>query len=246
MFLNYASIFEQRGHLYQQAMTKYPDARNQEFEHLIRLSDIKTGNSICDIPCGGFYLKRFINTDSKLIGVDACLNHFLHGNLQGNLLISSPTSTGLKSAEFDRVISLAGIHHMRDKKPFFTEVARLLKPGGNFCIADVAEGSPTSVFLDSIVNEHNSMGHSGCYLNEQTLAEVSSSGLTLTDSNKIDFFWVFNCRQDMVDFCSLLFGLDQINKTNFVEQTEALLSPTQASESYMLPWQLQFICGKKE
>jgi len=52
------------------------------------------------------------------------------------------TRLPLASAVFDSVLMLGGIHHVRDRRRLFAEVARILKPGGRFYFRE-----PVSDFL---------------------------------------------------------------------------------------------------
>jgi SAM-dependent methyltransferase len=231
-------------------MQMFPDARNQEFEHLTRIADIYDYHLVCDIPSGGNYLHKHLSNKVTIIGVDSCLSFMAiqassttHSNL--STVVSQPNQTGFKAGVFDRVLSLAGIHHMQEKTPFFKEVARLLKPEGKFCIADVVRDSATAVFLDEIVDCYNSMGHKGEYLNEESIVEMKYSGLVISHVETIDFYWCFNDEKEMVQFCRLLFGLDNIMPSDFLAKTQQCLAPLKRNGQYLLPWQLQYISGHK-
>jgi phenylacetate-CoA ligase len=54
-----------------------------------------------------------------------------------------------------------------------------------------------------------------------------------------------NNEQDMVQFCCLLFGLDQIITRDFLAKTHQCLSPFKRNGQYLLLWQLQYIFGQK-
>ena len=231
-------------------MLRFPRARDQEFEHLLALSELRPGQLVCDIPCGGNYLSQYVEEGIRIVGVDACPT-FISGSPitqfhQGvSSIVSHVHDTGLQSALFDRVLSLAGIHHMADKKPFFHEVARLLKTGGRFCIADVPQGSATSLFLDDIVNAYNSMGHEGDYVNDTVVDLLGEVGLKVDYSNTIAFHWLFDHADEMVAFCSQLFGLDKLEPQTFLQATENLLTPVMINGRYCLPWKLHFVAGFK-
>lgn len=250
MFQSYQEIFELRGASYHNAMLRFPDARNQEFDQLLRFSDIHPGQFVCDIPCGGNYLRRYLPSNVRVIGVDAC-STFLSGSPYlpehngGNAIVSQVHHTGLQPALFDRILSLAGVHHMADKLPFFCEIERLLKQQGKFCVADVPADSATSRFLDGIVDKYNSMGHQGQYLDTSTLSELKQAGLTVNRSETVRFHWVFACESDMAVFCAQLFGLDKIIPDDFLQATRELMKPYERENAFYLPWELMFINGSK-
>ncbi|HUO00676.1 MAG TPA: class I SAM-dependent methyltransferase, partial [Bradyrhizobium sp.] len=47
-------------------------------------------------------------------------------------LQADATMLPLRNASFDSVFMLGGIHHVRDRNQLFSEIARILKPGGRF------------------------------------------------------------------------------------------------------------------
>ncbi|NES04074.1 MAG: hypothetical protein F6K22_15285 [Okeania sp. SIO2F4] len=70
MFKSYKDIFNQRGVYYHQAMVKYPLARAEEFNNIIRLSDLQNNQIICDVPSGGCYISNFIQQNLKIISIE--------------------------------------------------------------------------------------------------------------------------------------------------------------------------------
>ena len=56
----------------------------------------------------------------------------LHGRERLTLLQGDATMLPLASGSFDSVCMLGGIHHVSDRQALFSEVARILKPGGRF------------------------------------------------------------------------------------------------------------------
>jgi SAM-dependent methyltransferase len=55
-----------------------------------------------------------------------------HGRLGRTFVQGDATSLPLRSGAFDSVLMLGGIHHVNDRGRLFSEVARILKPGGKF------------------------------------------------------------------------------------------------------------------
>lgn len=250
MFDHYQQIFNIRGQAYHIAMAEFPDARQQEFRHFVDIAELASHHLVCDLPCGGNYLRPYLPAGVRVIGVDASAEFFnapdwLTPPDHSDTVLSSITQTGLQSAQFDRVLSLAGVHHMPDKRPFFSEIARLLKSDGKFCLADVVEGSGTSIFLDSVVDRYNSMGHQGDYLNDATIGEMRACGLTPERVETIDYFWEFADTTAMTTFCRKLFGLDQFEQSGFLAAIEACVPPRYSATRCLLPWQLRFIVGTK-
>lgn len=204
---SYAELFDKRGAAYDFAMHRYPDARQAEFAQLLRLADIRPGMRVGDVPAGGGYLKAYLPPDAIWEGHEPCASFTNHGAGQGasanRPLLPLPWSDG----ELDVVVSLAGIHHLENKRELFTEIARVLKPGARFILSDVAEGSAAARFLDGFVGDHNSTGHDGRYLGERTFEELRAAGWHIASSQQQNFTWDFMDREEMGDFAYHLFDI---------------------------------------
>ena len=256
--LSYAEIFAQRGRSYDIAMTRYPNARRQEFEAIASRLDCKSGQLILDVPAGGGYLAQYLPSDITLINLDTCQSFFNKANLDNSSNLDSDNlnqnqALGLSQSQIknhsqhkivaapkclpfadntvDTIVSLAGLHHEIDKAALFTEFYRVLKPCGTFCIADVYHGSDVAIFLDTIIDKYNSQGHQGIYLNSDTNSEINASGLYIQQSELVDFHWQFESEAAMVDFTRHLFGLDQIVPKLYLEETRKTLGVEQLSDS---------------
>ncbi|MDG1390353.1 MAG: methyltransferase domain-containing protein [Halioglobus sp.] len=73
-------------------------------------------------------------------------------------------SIPLADRSFDAIGSLAGLHHIANRSPVFSEWSRQLKAGGELAVADVALGSVTGDFLNGFVDCHTPQGHDGIFL----------------------------------------------------------------------------------
>ena len=204
---SYAELFDKRGATYDFAMHRYPDARQAEFAQIIQLADIRPGMRVGDVPAGGGYMQAYLPPDAIWEGHEPCVSFTNHGTGQSasdnRPLLPLPWG----DAELDAVVSLAGVHHLENKGELFTEIARVLKPGGCFVLSDVAEGSATARFLDGFVGDHNSTGHDGRYLGEQTFKELRTAGWRITSSRQRNFTWDFADREEMGDFAYHLFDI---------------------------------------
>lgn len=121
----------------------------------------------------------------------------------------------------DRVVSLAGVHHQPDKRPFHREVRRVLRPDGRYVLSDVAEGSATARFLDGFVGRHNSTGHHGHYLGGSAVSELRDAGFAVISDEAVSFHWRAPSRQELAAFCSLLFDLRGEGPARLLEAAEA-------------------------
>lgn len=103
-----------------------------------------TGKRVVDIGCGGGIYSQAWSAlgASSVIGVDfsqvmledareQCTENPTISFIQGDAL-----ATGLASGSADIVFARALIHHLQDLEGFFTEVERLLAPGGICIVQD--------------------------------------------------------------------------------------------------------------
>jgi SAM-dependent methyltransferase len=152
VFDTYSDIFSRRAHLYQRAMTNYPDARAAEFRAMLEpLGDAAgNGGSICDVPSGGGYLAAYLSSAAAYMAVEpttAFASLFVPGENK-RLVVAEARDMPFEDGQFDAVISLAGLHHEPDKRPVLQEICRIVKDGGMAVIADVAAGSREDAFLN--------------------------------------------------------------------------------------------------
>lgn len=217
MTKSYQEHFDARGSAYDFAMQRQPDARKQEFSQAIDAARLRAGMVVADVPAGGGYLKHCLPSDCMWWGHEPCASFTNHGAVgdDSRPLLPLPWP----QASVDVAISLAGVHHIDDKRPLFAELHRVVKPGGRLVVSDVATGSTVAQFLDGYVGAHNSTGHEGVFLDEHTLQELRQTGWAIESSVIRDFHWVFSDRYAMADFCHGLFDL----RTSSVADTQAAI-----------------------
>ena len=242
MFDAYSDIFEQRGNLYHQAMLRYPRAREQEFQHTVRVAGVEQNHLVCDVPSGGGYLQHFLEARTTLIHVETSYQFAQLCRHTGALpvCLSALDHLPLPSRSLDRVVSLAGLHHVEDKLSFYQEAARILKPQGVLCIADVWRDSRVATFLDTFVHTHNSMGHTGLYIDDQIASALEPYGFHVVSKEVIPYHWTFETLQGMAEFCQLLFGMDRATPREVLDGIQHYLGYARIEQSYCLNWELLF------
>ena len=248
MFENYSEIFTKRGAAYHHAMAKYPEARSHEFKTVISYAKLFDGSTVADMPSGGGYCSAYLPQNVHLIAIDESQAFLEQGNesSHGKKLCAKLNDTGLEDSSVDSVISIAGLHHITDKKSFFKEVMRILKPGGTLVIADAEEGSQTALFLDQFVSEYNSMGHSGLYLNNQCTQDLRDTGFTITHKKTANYPWIFPNIPSMADYCKLLFGLDKpCELKKLADAISTYLKIEHCGDNILMHWSLLLIQAHK-
>lgn len=104
---------------------------------LAAIQDAHLG-TVAEICCGrgeaflllGERVERGVGVDISLSMLESAQTTLPNENLffvQGDA-----TQLPLQSEAFDSVFMLGGIHHVRDRKKLFSEIFRILKPGGQF------------------------------------------------------------------------------------------------------------------
>lgn len=94
--------------------------------------------TVAEICCGrgeafmllGEHVERGVGVDISLSMLERARTTLPNENLL--FVQGDATQLPLQSEAFDSVFMLGGIHHVRDRKKLFSEVFRILKPGGQF------------------------------------------------------------------------------------------------------------------
>ena len=244
---DYRDIFELRGSYYHQAMEGFPNARAQEFLSVIQEAGIGAGMKVLDVPSGGGYLSRYL-PDASVIGLETSQTFARLAAARGeNTLLYEKDRLPIRTGCADRVLSIAGLHHVEDKCGIFAEMRRVLRPGALMIVADVAEGSPVQQFLDTFVGGHLDMGHSGWYFGDKTRSELKDAGLDIITDKGLDFCWCAPSLDQLAEFCRLLFGIVGAETSLVADAIRSYLGVRIMQDQVGLNWQLHcFVCRQSK
>jgi ubiquinone/menaquinone biosynthesis C-methylase UbiE len=94
--------------------------------------------TVAEICCGsGEAIKLLGGRTVTIIGIDISLNMLQAGRRQSfatnvHFVQGDATRLPLADAALDSVFMLGGIHHVSDRRALFSEIFRILRPGGHF------------------------------------------------------------------------------------------------------------------
>jgi tocopherol O-methyltransferase len=109
---------------------------------------VQPGDRVCDIGCGYGGTARLLadRWDAEVTGVTLSAAQLAwaaatHPRANPRLILQDWLANDFADAGFDAVLSIESSEHMVDKRRFFAEAARVLKPGGRFatCVWLAAE-----------------------------------------------------------------------------------------------------------
>lgn len=241
----YVSTFDARGDLYNAASSIQPRAREVEREILIDLLDIAPELRICDVPAGGGYLADGIaeitNRSTNIYCVEPS-KKFSEPVAKEYQLFNCPISDiPVDDNFFDRVGSLAGLHHVDQKLPFFQEACRILAPQGRIAVADVLAETPIADFLNGPVDQFTESGHEGIFIELGEFTKwFRQSGLTPVSEEYREFYWEFESELQMVDYCKCLFGMTKANRDQVQSALHQHFAIEKSDGKTRLPWGLLY------
>jgi SAM-dependent methyltransferase len=239
----YGDIFDIRGQLYHQAMQTCPDTRSEEFLSVVGEADISPGMTVVDVPSGGAYLSRYLD-GVELIGLETSHAFATVARERAQrVLLYEKNRFPLRPSSIDRILSIAGLHHVRAKQELFTEAHRVLKPTGRLVVADVAEGSAVRRFLDEFVGQYCDTGHSGWYFGDDTRAELRGAGFSIIGDKRLEYVWHGADRRELAEFCRTLFGMVLTDTATVVDGIGDYLGFREMGDRVGMNWQLHcFSC----
>lgn len=244
---SYQDLFEVRGSSYDLAMRQHPGARAAEFQQIVERANLSAGMHVADVPAGGGYLRAYLPGHVVWSGHEPCTS------FQAEVCASTPLAhqqllpLPWHDHSMDVVISLAGVHHIEDKRALFSECLRVTKPGGMLALSDVAAHSDVALFLDQFVDAHNSTGHRGTYLDQRTLDELEESGWTVHTNESVRYHWCFEDHVGMADFCRKLFDLRNTSDVTIQKAIEKRLGIDKLPSGRLgMRWSLMTITARKQ
>jgi len=179
---------------------------------------------VLDIPSGGGQLRPWLGEREVVAAETTAVFHEVAGQRTDLTAVRVPSlhATGIQRS-FDAVVSLAGLHHVQDRRPIYREFRRLVRPGGRLGIIEVEPGSGPAAFLNGFVHTHSSMGHDGLFLSADDCEALREAGFPDVSVERVDTDWHFDSLEDVAAFTRDLFGIDQATHEQTLEALRDLV-----------------------
>jgi len=247
---SYLTTFEARGDLYNDAARVDPQARESERALLIEYLRVERSHRVLDAPAGGGFLadglKAQVSDTRQIVCVEPSARFAQGLSPDYQCHVAPLHALPLPDGSVERVGSLAGLHHLEDKRPFFGEAWRVLRPGGVFALADAMEGTPVAAFLNGPVDRLTQTGHDGRFLRQGEAANLLRTvGFTDVVEHHRGCPWRFASRVAMARYCRLLFGMVLADEKTVADELARHFRIESDHHSTRLPWSLVYAVGVK-
>jgi ubiquinone/menaquinone biosynthesis C-methylase UbiE len=134
--------FNQRAATYDQSVMQrlyFGPVHSKMLDLLVRAGSRVPPRCIIDVGCGTGRLLRAASgrwPEAKLFGVEGMVSEANRLNPNATFKLASAESLPFPDQTADIVVSSLSFHHWADQEKGLQEVARVLRPGGLFCLAD--------------------------------------------------------------------------------------------------------------
>ncbi|MFA6422123.1 MAG: class I SAM-dependent methyltransferase [Candidatus Buchananbacteria bacterium] len=244
------AVFDLRAVLYGLAMEVAGKARAGDLVAMYELIKPKEGESSVEIASGtGFLTVKLIEwTNNTVFAVDPSEKQLqiLKGICpQAITIVSNPEDQEIFDyipvGQIDIVTSFGGIHHNLHQRKTFENVAKMLRPGGRFCAADVADDTILAEHFDKVVSKKCLTGHNrGAWLSEKRLHELCDGlPLEIIKAEIKPLTWDFESEAEMVLFFKGLHAYD-LPDQEIVKDLRNTLGCKYENGVYKLNWPMLF------
>jgi predicted SAM-dependent methyltransferase len=191
---------------YKYAMDNYSHFLHNEFNTAAQFLNLKSGDTFVNFAAGGIPMEKYIPSQTIYLPIE--INE--HFSRIYNYPLCTYNNLPFEHSSIDKILVLASFHHFTEQEriAFYKESIRILKNNGTLVISDVIKDSLQDKWLNGFVNQYNSLGHSGIFMNEKDIDLMKQSGFNNVIYNEVEYTWDFSNVSEMIDFTKHLFNLD--------------------------------------
>ncbi len=251
--MDYRNIFDDRGHLYNEANSIAPRARIDETSCLLDWLKPSPGETIVVTAAGGGYdamaIAEYLAPHRADIICVEPSRRFSREIPSSFRVFNDPLDRiSLPDECADAVVNLAALHHCQPFDALLDEWGRLLRPGGSIVIGDVEAGSANGEFLNRFVDQMTPGGHDGTFLVPGVIgAYFASRGYVEVKERLEAYQWYFEDRESLRAFASRIFGMSKASPEEVESGLERYLGIVEpgAKAPVAIPWSLRFARATK-
>jgi SAM-dependent methyltransferase len=238
--MDYIKSFTNRAHSYSNAVELYNNVLDEEIITAINNLQLKKDDVLLNLFAGGIPIDKYIKGELNItyLAFDTHTDFIVNSIKKFNF-----DKIPILSNSVNKIICLATLHHLNidERKILYSELYRILIPGGRLIIADVICDSPQAKWLNEFVNKYNSNGHKGLFFTNDDSELIENNGFNVKISTN-KYNWNFKDEKCLLHFSKLLFGLDLCNDDNLLLNS---IKKYLHYDNCKIPWELiYFNCTK--
>ncbi len=252
-----------RARLYEEALDRYPSAREDDINIMKKLLNPRNGEHVLGFGEGnGFFCKAIaesVGSTGKYLITDPSLDQLRNLKSKINypwveVKVSGAEELNVTPRSFDKVWSFGAFHHCNYQTSAMKQIYKALRYGGKAVICDVFQGSDLAKHFDIQVARYCTTGHEVKFLSDEFvkslcfLAGFEESKVRLVEINPK---WRFESETDLGDFVYRLHAMTKL--TGLLEERilktlggcKSILGVKLVGGLYELNWPMKVLIAEK-
>ena len=198
-----------RATLYEQALSKFPNARKQDIQTMYKLLNPQEREAILGVGEGnGFFVSAIasaVGSKGRFLVTDPSKDQLIHLNKNTtHSQVRTKQVPAQKISEkniFDKAWSFGAFHHCKEQEKAMSRIYASLKPNGIFVLCDVFQGSKLAEHFDGPVSSYCITGHDVNFLSETYAKTIAKkAGFQSVQLVDLDQKWIFDKKEHIGEF----------------------------------------------